>query len=406
VTRRWRAALAAGLLTILFIGPAPSAEAQETPIAVLDQGDADPGDSIQVSGESWPNAVVVQAQVCGNAALNGSIDCDRSGAVTIGVGSDGRFGMELPVKAPPKPCPCVVLITSPDLIGTVLRLPIEVTGAPTAPPQQDQAAVPIFSITMLRVEREQPGEALFGISHERVVVMTVENLGATEIETLPITIAYADAPDQAVAVGSLENLAPGEREEVRTPFPVRALARGTMTVNVTIDQSGQALASSASFSTFPWALLAATAALLAVGAVGWGFRRRRRRRLIDVVDAAIWAEPFDEEPIGAGDPVAQHPGEEAIEDGHRQRRPPATVSRGTDRALSDDLARLIAVTLRDLGSVPPASDTDQLAERMAIVIVSELRAHHDFDPSAAVALTASIADELARELRHVVAAQT
>jgi hypothetical protein len=43
---------------------------------------------------------------------------------------------------------------------------------------------------------------------------------------------------------------------------------------------------------------------------------------------------------------------------------------------------------------------------MAIVIVSELRAKHDFDPSAAVALTASITDELARELRQAVASPT
>jgi hypothetical protein len=413
---------AAVTLLLALVGGVGSAGAQETPSAALDRGDAKPGGSVEVTGRSWPDGVVVQVQVCGNEALNGSVDCDRAGAMTIGVGSDGLFSIQLQVPTPPKPCPCVVLITSPDLIGTVLRLPIEVAGVPTAPPAQDRSSIPVFSITRLRITKEQPLAALFGASHERTLVMTVENLGGSTIEALPITIAEADHPDEVIAAREMTNLPPGDRREVRIDFPVSALTFGSTALNVTVDQSGQALASTTSFSVFPWALLAVMVAVLLVGLVLWRMRRRRRQRRNELVEAI--AEPESGAPADASGEIdvprsgtaARHSVEPGSSETTAFRRPttvapdapPAQhyVSRASEATLSDDLARLIAITLRDIGSIPLRSDTDALAERMAIVIVSELRAKHDFDPSAAVALTASITDELARELRQAVASPT
>ena len=406
---------AAAFVAVLMGSPPAVASAQEeTPSASLDRGDAEPGGSVEVTGRSWPDGVVVQAQLCGNQALNGSVDCDRAGAMTVGVGSDGLFSIRLPVTEPPTPCPCVVLITSPDVLGTVLRLPLDVAGVPTAEPTQDRASIPVFSITGLRVIKERPVAALFGASHERSIAMTIENLGGTTIETLPITVTNADAPDEVIASGELADLQAGESTELRLDFPVSALARGTTTVNVTVDQSGQAFARSASFSTFPWGLLGVVLAVLALVTVLWGLHRRRRRRRDELVDAiaqprstdqALAIEQVETNPTvymdGQGDPS----GTSVVDRPSIVAALPA-VSVRAERALSDDLARLIAATLRDIGSVPPSSDTDVLADRMAIVIVAELQTTHDFDPSAAVALTASIADELARELRQVAAAPT
>jgi hypothetical protein len=401
-------ALVIGLVGALVASSAGPAAGQETPAAALDRGVARPGESVEVTGTSWPDGSVVQAQLCGNEALNGSVDCDRANALTVGVGSDGLFSIQLPVTEPPTPCPCVVLVTSPDLIGTVLRLPLEISGVPVAPPKHDQSTLPVFSLTNLRVAKHQPLSALFGAGHDRTVVMTVENLGATPIESLPITVTDADAPEEVIADGELKNLEPGDSTEVRLDFPVRALAHGTTTLNVTVDQSGKALAATTSFSTFPWLLAAVAFLVLLTGLLAWGAHRRRQRRRDDVVEAIAQpqSEPAAPAPYLAETYDNTHASPAVNGDRPATRPAPMTVSRAGERALSDDLARLIAITLRDIGSVPPTSDTDALAERMAIVIVSQLQPDHDLDPSASVALTASITDELARELRQVVTTPT
>lgn len=167
-------------------------------------------------------------------------------------------------------------------------------------------------------------------------------------------------------------------------------------------------------TSLPWSLALALAGLFAVALLaavcvwGWTIRRRQDR-------------PVPVEPLGlpslAGGPFALpagpayqpvEPVERVADDAPGGRTPawarwpfaPATTS--IERERCEAIARILADALREIGPEPSCSETTHLAEQMALIIVTELREDHDLGLREGVALTASISDELSRELRRLV----
>jgi hypothetical protein len=87
------------------------------------------GERMMVLGDGWPTGSV-SLQVCGNNAVNGSLDCHMTTSRTQRVGADGSFQQPITIAAPPAPCPCVLTVRS-LASGTVNLTPIRIPGHPT-----------------------------------------------------------------------------------------------------------------------------------------------------------------------------------------------------------------------------------------------------------------------------------
>lgn len=111
------ALLAAGLaLCALVLFPAPAATAataaEGKPAVALSLQEAAKGTEITVTGTGWRAKTLVMLLVCGQNMIGGTNSCANADGTAVSVGDDGHFTARLPVVAPPKPCPCVVNVTS------------------------------------------------------------------------------------------------------------------------------------------------------------------------------------------------------------------------------------------------------------------------------------------------------
>lgn len=182
-----------------------------------------------------------------------------------------------------------------------------------------------------------------------------------------------------------------------TPLVVRGVVAENSAVT-------EAVGTSTSFSTLPWGLVLVGPALLVGGVLVWMIRRRRNR-------------PVPVERLGlpslAGGPFAlaagpayeadasQGPDHDGVTEPPWARWPFAPSATTGERQRAEDIARIMAEALREMGPVPSCAKTNHLAEQMALIIVSELRDGHDLGLNAGVALTACITDELSHELRRL-----
>lgn len=171
----------------------------------------------------------------------------------------------------------------------------------------------------------------------------------------------------------------------------------------------QAVAGSASLSVIPWGLVVVGIVLLTAGALLWRLRRRRHAsepgELLGLPSLA--GGPFALPAVPASE---AHATAEPVQTGGAE-PPEAPVSSSWpfmpgaatgEHERSEALARLMADALHELGPLPPLSETNHLAEQMAVIIVAEYREHIDLDLNAGVALTACITDQLSYELRQLV----
>ncbi|MEY4338933.1 MAG: hypothetical protein RLZ14_783, partial [Actinomycetota bacterium] len=84
-----------------------SGTARTTPVLLLPGATWEVGQEMIVRGTGWPRGSV-SVQVCGNAAVNGTADCDMPNSRVVGLGESGELGVKITVGDPPEPCPCVV----------------------------------------------------------------------------------------------------------------------------------------------------------------------------------------------------------------------------------------------------------------------------------------------------------
>jgi hypothetical protein len=263
---------------------------------------AEPGDIVTVTGSGWPAGNLVTASLCGNNFLNGSVDCDQSGAGQVIAGPDGAFGIQITVALPPKPCPCVVHVATQADTGTV-DIPFEIPGAPTAPPSQlliTRSVDVVSSIT-----GSGPLSAYFGGQAQRELVLTLTNTGNQALENLPLNLTVGKGQDPTTPLTSPDGLPlqiprieAGASVEVRQPFTIDAPAFGQYTVkgsfvgldSITVDGERQANAGDLSFrsttSTYPWALIVIGWLLLQIPLLGL-----YKRRPV-VVEPAATEDPY------------------------------------------------------------------------------------------------------------------
>jgi hypothetical protein len=381
----WGAALlVAGVVAMtIALGAAPAGA--QSPTASLQQGQVEPGGEVSVTGAGWPAGQVVQAEVCGNGARNGSLDCNRADAVAFGVGADGRFAATLGVRVPPAPCPCVVALTSPGLT-TRLYLPLEIAGVRVDATSRATDDLPVLAVSDLTLGNAGSPWAVLGLDNDRTATVVVRNVGVRPASGIRVVVTV---DDEVEVVRILETLPAGASVTVELPVPVPMVSWRSLQAAVTVEVGGSVAEGSVRFSAVPWALVVLVA-LVAVAVIGGSLtvlarRRRARSQRADLATAVS----------AAGPPVASM-GPEV---------PPTSPTAGTlgvrvppvvdDEALADELALLLGAALDAVGPVPPGTDMAQLADRVAGTVANELGRRHGLHPRRVASIAGRLRADLA-----------
>ncbi|MBO4165346.1 hypothetical protein [Micromonospora antibiotica] len=220
------------------------------------------GQRMLVGLDGWP-AGTVQAEVCGNAARRGALDC-ATGAATHGqVPPSGRATLPVLLVAPPVACPCVLRVRTPTGTATaVADLTLAGVTAPAAAP----IAPPELTLVALRaVDRSGP-RGWFGLPGELAVRITLHNTGPQEI-TDPAFALTVGPPGRArtiVAAPALGTIAAGQTREYHVPVPTDAAPFGRYEVDGRIAVPGRPLAFTVAATRWPWGLPVAAAVLTVV----------------------------------------------------------------------------------------------------------------------------------------------
>lgn len=279
---------------------APAALA--SPVVEIDDTEVTLGQEVAVTGSGWPASTMVTLELCGNAAMNGSADCDHAGARSVGVSTGGRFAARMTVGRPPVPCPCVVKVAS-NSSGTEFLAKIKLLGFPEVEPR-DRLGLPeitrLVKVTTARLERTAGWTSWFGAAPSYRLVATLRNTGTVTLHDLPISFSWGKGaePTGFVAAPDVPTLEAGAETTLEVPVTLDALAIGGYDVVGRIDGIGAPLEFRAHTTNYPWGLIVVPGVVLAQLALlglrnrlrTWIQRRERRRA---PVPALPWPAVLD-----------------------------------------------------------------------------------------------------------------
>lgn len=277
--------LSALVLALLLVGGVAAASAGAaggpgaSPTAKVDLGSVAPGRGIRVTGTGWnPSDRLVEIEVCGNLALNGSIDCDVANTDEAAITPDGTFFSAITATAPPSPCPCVVRIGYTSL-PDIVKLPIVIEGVGQRPPELLPQVTRQVSVSAVYLEGSGPWWSWFGAAPRRRVVYTVVNTGDVVLDDPALTVSFGRGrqPSGFVNAPEIGELNVGQSKTFSARLPFSAPSFGSYTVTVYVDPLGQVGAGQATTAVVPWGLIVAVAVVLQVLVLRvWADVRRRR----------------------------------------------------------------------------------------------------------------------------------
>ncbi|MEU8462552.1 hypothetical protein [Streptomyces sp. NPDC029003] len=232
--RRRAAALLATLALVLLPAPAPAAADTGKPAVTLSLSEAAKGTELSVGGTGWRPRTMVMLLVCGQNMIGGTNSCANADGVAVAVGEDGHFGARLPVVAPPKPCPCVVNVTSVNGDQSTVALPLKITDHPVAELPAESGTARLALLTGVRLEGDDGVLTWFGAPPGRKFTATVGNLGSAPVKDPVFQLGTAHgvfAPqwEEARWKGTIP---PGGKAEVALDVELPAGAHGDYTVSL------------------------------------------------------------------------------------------------------------------------------------------------------------------------------
>ncbi|MFE2147678.1 neocarzinostatin apoprotein domain-containing protein [Streptomyces sp. NPDC059456] len=232
-------ALVAAVLAVcaLALFPAPAAAApgaEDEPVVALSLQEAAKGTEITVTGTGWRAKTLVMLLVCGQNMIGGTNSCANADGAAVSVGDDGRFTARLAVAAPPKPCPCVVDVTSVNGDQSTVAVPLKITDHPVAELPAESGTPRLAMLTGVRLEGEDGVLTWFGAPPGRTFAVTVGNLGSAPVKDPVFRLGTAHgvfAPlwDEVRWKGTIP---PGGKAEVRLNVSLPAGAHGDYTVSL------------------------------------------------------------------------------------------------------------------------------------------------------------------------------
>ncbi|MGW5678585.1 hypothetical protein ACWEV4_26520 [Streptomyces sp. NPDC003860] len=219
---------------LVLLPPHAAAAAEDGPKVKLDQQQAAKGGKVTVSGDGWPARTLLMLLLCGENMLGGTNSCANADGRAVTTDDRGGFRKELPVVAPPKPCPCVVHVATVTGGPTAADAPFAVAGHPTAPLPTPTGTGKLAVLATTRLEGDSGVLVFFGAAPARRLVFTVGNLGTTSVKDPVFQVGtahgvYAPQWDERQWRGTI---APGQKAKVTLPVELAAGAHGDYEVSV------------------------------------------------------------------------------------------------------------------------------------------------------------------------------
>ncbi|MEU9087010.1 hypothetical protein [Streptomyces sp. NPDC048357] len=233
--RRVRSLLAGLAVCALALFPAAPAAADEgKPTVALSLQDAAKGTEITVTGTGWRAKTLVMLLVCGQNMIGGTNSCANADGAAVSVADDGRFTAQLAVVAPPKPCPCVVNVTSVNGDQSTVAAPLKITDHPVAELPAESGTARLAMLTGVRLEGEDGVLTWFGAPPSRKFKVTVGNLGSAPVKDPVFQLGTAHgvfAPlwEEARWKGTIP---PGGKAEIALDVALTAGAHGDYTISL------------------------------------------------------------------------------------------------------------------------------------------------------------------------------
>ena len=218
------------------------------------------GQVVVVSATGLPRGIDVELELCGNAGLGGSSDCSGAGSVVRATSQVGSFTTPFTMSAPPVPCPCAIVASSPST-SLSLRAPVTVLGAPVAPltkPSTAPAHLPLV-VSSAELGGSASWWSYFGARPVRVLTLTISNPAPVAVAAPSLVVAVAPQGSRAGAGSertvALGTLPAGIRRTYKVAIAFPAVAAGGYQVEGYLGaaQSRPLFILGASF--FPWGLL-------------------------------------------------------------------------------------------------------------------------------------------------------
>ena len=253
------------------ISTSASARASQGGSLVLASDDLVPGQFVTITGSGWDKNTVFQASVCGARAAAGSVDCAIDSAATFSVNVLGTVDSKIAVVIPPKPCPCVVLITSTT--GYLNRLPVTIAGARSTLLESQSPVTNRIEVVQAQMVGSTPLSEWFGLSATRTIELKLRNTGVAPV---PSSAVFATLGLRPVGSQQLHSLEPDRLTTYFVAVHIPAFSLGRLTILGHVSGGESPVSFKVPFSIWPYGLL--IAALIILQIVLLALRNRARRR--------------------------------------------------------------------------------------------------------------------------------
>lgn len=301
-----RARLLAPLIAVVtgVVLVSPASASVSGPIVTLDRYEMAPGERVVMTIDGFA-ATSVTISVCGNEARRGSSDCNMTESTGRTLDRDGSSTMlELPIAAPPVPCPCLVRVSSPGN-DEVAVAPITLIGHPVG--EIVDGSVEDEPLSVAVEVRRAPVDLLGSVTsalggattYEVTVVVTNRSTGTFG----NVSVSGFAGRDEDDVLTSLDlsdpgELAAGQRWEETVEAELPAPVFGAAEWRVSASGAGPTVTAAAATRHVPVLLLVLAAVFVVdLMLLTWRLVARRRRRSAtrrEEVDAPSHGEPLDD----------------------------------------------------------------------------------------------------------------
>ncbi|UQX01454.1 hypothetical protein [Streptomyces sp. RerS4] len=204
------------------------------PTVTLSLQEAAQGTEITVNGAGWRAKTLVMLLLCGQNMIGGTNSCANADGAAVAVADGGHFTARLAVVAPPKPCPCVVNVTSVNGDQSTVAVPLKVAGHPVAELPAESGSARLAMLTGVRLKGEDGVLTWFGAPPGRKFTVTVGNLGSAPVKDPVFQLGtahgvFAPTWEEARWKGTI---APGGKAEIALDVALPAGAHGDYTVSL------------------------------------------------------------------------------------------------------------------------------------------------------------------------------
>jgi hypothetical protein len=429
-----RLALPVLLVIVVATGVLASAVGAQDPAPPTVSTTATPvstGDSVSITGQNWSGNDLVNLEVCGNDARNGSSDCAVAEAQIVGTTPAGSFTGFLLVSEPPSLCPCVVRASSQSTTG-VATTPLAIRDVGTALPG-DAPGLPIIrrQVEVVGAQIRDDGGigGWFGLSPNRTLVFTLRNTGDVAVRDAEIALAVGkgDDPSGFVSPPDLGTIDVGQQATYEVPIELGPLAFGEYSAVGNITGLTEPVEFTAGTTHWPWGLILIPVVAVAQFLLLLGRNRLRERvppvevvpapgalapsafgalsppQVIDVTDAAVARSAsgrldasVSPGVAGSGVVIAGSAGAVVVD------RPTVGASAidGLDATIAEELGVALVTAFGQYGD-RPLSDPElvQVAAQLAHVTAVRTATRHDLDMATTRSLLVSVFAELTERLQ-------